>query len=585
MRFPQNARPTPRHLSAPILALAVAAALVFAAAALALGELTQKPGEAGCISEAGMDGCAKGQGLGETIEAAISPDGRNLYVVARVSNSVAIFKRDPATGALTEAGCFSQPAVEGCTEARALKGARSVAISPDGRNVYVAARGSKAVAAFDRDPADGSLLQKGGEDACVSEGGAEGCRKGRAMTDVTRVAAAPDGQSVYVTGLSGQIAVLDRGANGALTQKEGKAGCMSSTGADGSGGECEPLRLQFVIDIVFSGDGKAAYVSGGSGNIVGIFDRDGAGNLLQRPGVAGCVSADGTDGAGGECGKARGLKGPQALDLGPGGGNLYVSALDAQALVVFDLDSAGTPIQKEGAAGCISVDGTDGAGGPCQPGRGLGGPQIPAISPDGQSLYLPSFNSDSLASFDRAVDGTLTQKAGEAGCLSDLGDPGICGDGTGLDGPDQAVVSPDGKNVYVVGLEASTVLTFDRTVLPEREEEVAGPKVTSFRFAPARFGPKPAGKGTRIRFALSKPASVRIAVERIQPRAHKRPRFAKVGALQRANRRAGANTLVFDGRIGGRALKPGRYRATLVATDAEGRRSAPRRATFTIRRR
>jgi hypothetical protein len=38
----------------------------------------------------------------------------------------------------------------------------------------------------------------------------------------------------------------------------------------------------------------------------------------------------------------------------------------------------------------------------------------------------------------------------------------------------------------------------------------------------------------------------------------------------------------FSGRIGRRKLAPGRYRATLGATDAAGNRAAVRRVSFTI---
>ena len=46
----------------------------------------------------------------------------------------------------------------------------------------------------------------------------------------------PDGKSVYVASeSSGAVAVFDRAADGALTQKAGTAGCVSETG---SGGVC-----------------------------------------------------------------------------------------------------------------------------------------------------------------------------------------------------------------------------------------------------------------------------------------------------------------------------------------------------------
>ncbi|HET6448265.1 MAG TPA: hypothetical protein VFG31_04075, partial [Conexibacter sp.] len=50
--------------------------------------------------------------------------------------------------------------------------------------------------------------------------------------------------------------------------------------------------------------------------------------------------------------------------------------------------------------------------------------------------------------------------------------------------------------------------------------------------------------------------------------------------LSRAGR-AGANAIPFNGRIGRRALAPGRYRATLTAT-AAGSAGPPRSVGFTV---
>jgi hypothetical protein len=38
----------------------------------------------------------------------------------------------------------------------------------------------------------------------------------------------------------------------------------------------------------------------------------------------------------------------------------------------------------------------------------------------------------------------------------------------------------------------------------------------------------------------------------------------------------------FTGRLRGRALEPGHYQLVLVAADAEGNRSRPRTASFTV---
>jgi hypothetical protein len=48
---------------------------------------------------------------------------------------------------------------------------------------------------------------------------------------------------------------------------------------------------------------------------------------------------------------------------------------------------------------------------------------------------------------------------------------------------------------------------------------------------------------------------------------------------------AGANSKKFSGRIGHAALAPGGYRATLIATDASGRASAPKRLALRVVRR
>ena len=56
----------------------------------------------------------------------------------------------------------------------------------------------------------------------------------------------------------------------------------------------------------------------------------------------------------------------------------------------------------------------------------------------------------------------------------------------------------------------------------------------------------------------------------------------RVGVLKRSDVAGGAVKLRFSGRSGRRPLKPGRYRARIVATDNAGNRSAPRRAGFTI---
>ncbi|HEU5110106.1 MAG TPA: hypothetical protein VFT95_16310 [Micromonosporaceae bacterium] len=61
-------------------------------------------------------------------------------------------------------------------------------------------------------------------------------------------------------------------------------------------------------------------------------------------------------------------------------------------------------------------------------------------------------------------------------------------------------------------------------------------------------------------------------------------RFQQDRTLSRRTSTAASGTsrVRFTGRIGKRALRPGRYRAVLTATDAAGNRSAPRTTRFRV---
>lgn len=84
-----------------------------------------------------------------------------------------------------------------------------------------------------------------------------------------------------------------------------------------------------------------------------------------------------------------------------------------------------------------------------------------AISPDGKSVYATSLWNDAVSVFDRAADGTLTQKATLAGCASE-GGAGGCTPARALDEPSSVTVSPGGTSVYVTSRQSNAVAVFDR---------------------------------------------------------------------------------------------------------------------------
>ena len=110
---------------------------------------------------------------------------------------------------------------------------------------------------------------------------------------------------------------------------------------------------------------------------------------------------------------------------------------------------------------------------------------------------------------------------------------------------------------------------------------ISGFRSTRSAFAVARSATPRAARakrGTSLRYALSEKARVVLKIQR-----KGRTRYRSVGTLRRAGLE-GANRIRFSGRIGRRALRPGRYRIVATAVDAAGNRSAPKVARLRILR-
>jgi len=107
----------------------------------------------------------------------------------------------------------------------------------------------------------------------------------------------------------------------------------------------------------------------------------------------------------------------------------------------------------------------------------------------------------------------------------------------------------------------------------------SAPVISRLSLSRRRFRMNGARRGTTFRFRLSEAAKVRYTIRRRSRGGSPRVlRFTRPG-------RGGRNRKRFTGRVGRLKLRPGSYRATLVATDAAGNRSRPRRVRFTALRR
>ena len=84
-------------------------------------------------------------GLDAVDVVAVSGDGSEVYAIA--GSSAVVFSRDQATGKLTEVACASSSDSR-CTSYPSLSGVEGAAVSPDGRDVYVATGKGNAVVGF-----------------------------------------------------------------------------------------------------------------------------------------------------------------------------------------------------------------------------------------------------------------------------------------------------------------------------------------------------------------------------------------------------------------------------------------------------
>jgi hypothetical protein len=412
------------------------------------------------------------------------------------------------------AGCIvdeaSPPA--GCTDVRGMTDIGKVAISPDGKRVYVPSRGRNAIAVFNRS-SSGALTQRTGALGCYTTDSsvavADTCTTvSGALSGVYAVAISPNGQNLYAAGPSTlqhyslnssgdltfvgaggvtggstvQITVSPDGANvytsqinnpgGLLFQYQTTStgtgltyrGCFASasTGYGCSGGLITNGYVDEPSDLVVTPDGKQLILANGdntgpdysSGSVVGFSRNTTAGaniGVLTAPTAASCIQGNTTISG---CQSRIGvfyMRGLSALS------NTQIYAASYYGIFRIDRNASTNALSVSAASNaCRSYEGV---GFTCDTlnsnaNRVVSHRDVLA-SKDGKNLYSETENgaSATIHSLSRASSGTFAALPSPMQCLSVDGGAGCDRTLTGGSGntTNNLVASPDGRNVYAAG--------------------------------------------------------------------------------------------------------------------------------------
>jgi DNA-binding beta-propeller fold protein YncE len=462
------ARPKPSSIVRGLCALIVLGAVAApGASGSALGNLVQLDGTSGCVVDRseGKRGCASARALRGPAPflgsnaVAISPDAKNLYVASSRSSAIAVFKRNARRGTLTQrsgaAGCIAAAGRGGCATAVGLDGPNSVAVSPDGKNVYATSVASDTVTVFARDPSTGALSQATDGSGCVAEVATAGCTTGRALDGADVVTVSPDGNNVYVGAFFGNaVAVFARDpSTGALTQPADDSGCLVNAPTAGC---TTALALASPEGMAISGDGNNVYVATAVSNAVVVLNRDpSTGALTQATDDSGCIVNAALAG----CTTGVQLTGANAAAVSPDDGNVYVTSLLSNSLTSFTRTAtSGQLAQQSGTSACVIYVFAVG----CSLGRAFSAPEGLTVSPDGTNVYAAAFDSNAIGVLSRNTDsGALIQKSGRAGCVT-TSKATDCRHARALKQVSSLAVSPDGKYLYAAAFASDAVTIFRR---------------------------------------------------------------------------------------------------------------------------
>lgn len=439
------------------VAISAAALTMPAGSSAAFGGLTVVD----CIADFGVGGCAGSQqGLLGASDVAISADGKSLYAVGQFDSAIARFDRDPITGALTPQGCIQDVGKSDCgVNEQGLERPTGVAVSPDGKSVYVTSELDHAIVRFDRDLDTGALTGAGCKQSAAADpedscGG--GANTVAGLANPNDVVVSADSKSVYVVsrgapGSAGAIVHFDRNTvstPGAITS----TGCFSAPSTVDCGGSTQQ-GLSEPYGVAVSPDNKSVYVASRQDGAIVRFDRNVTTGLLTPQGCFGDVG-------GTECGlgnSTQGLAGALSVAVSPDSASVYVGSGGDNALVRFARNTVTGQLTPQS---CIADEPNSAGCGAAQ--AGLSRAYAIAVSPDGKSVYVLGDNDHAIVNFDRDPDtAALTPRQS----FSTLG----------LGAPRGGAIGPEGSSYYVAAWGSNKLFRFFRETSGSSTPPPSGP--------------------------------------------------------------------------------------------------------------
>ncbi|MDX1571566.1 MAG: beta-propeller fold lactonase family protein, partial [Xanthomonadales bacterium] len=345
------------------------------------------------------------------VDVAVSPDGRHVYVAAETSGAIALFLRDNISSSQT----FGNLAFQTSITDSDLAGVQALVVTADGRHLYAA--GTSGLVAYERDPTSGALTSLQTFSGTI------------AASPRASLAATADGKFV-AHGSNAGVTVYERdNDSGSLTFGELTETDTDATSARG-------------VSFVTSEVGLSLYAGSSGGIEHWVVDTD--------TGMLGTV--DSTVLAGFDTNN---------VFAAPDGEHVFAVGGGSDELKVFRrTPTTGSLALQETVADAPNDDAAP----------RLAAPSSVVVTGDGrhvlvsaaeESQAITPTSKGAITVFDREapepVFGLIeVEKAG----VNDSGDSG--GSVTGLSGASSVVVSGDGDHVYATGFSDSTISTFTR---------------------------------------------------------------------------------------------------------------------------